>query len=98
MILPLLVSFSELGDDDRVLALTDVAPAVPEMGQRVYLLDADGNSCFGTVAHVVGGLIEVDADWNTWMRAEDAEAKVYILCIRAEGPEPHAIRPNKIAA
>jgi hypothetical protein len=60
------VDFNSLDDEGRVLALKRLAPRPPKVGMRAYLLDDEGNRCWGTIAAVQGGLIHVDADWRTW--------------------------------
>jgi hypothetical protein len=38
----------------------------PRMGERVFLNDADGNSCHATVARMVGPIVYLEPDDATW--------------------------------
>jgi hypothetical protein len=38
----------------------------PRPGELVYLLDAEGRGCVGTVERVEGWYICVKPDWSTW--------------------------------
>ncbi len=74
------VDFNDLDEQGYILALSRLASGdTPEVGLRAYLLDDEGNSCSGTIASIESALIHVDADWDTWSRAGDAEAKVFTL-------------------
>jgi hypothetical protein len=41
-------------------------PRRPEVGEVVYLLDAKGSGCVGTVVRVEGWYLCVRPDWSTW--------------------------------
>jgi hypothetical protein len=57
-----------LDDDGRAWIsrrfLRDVRP--PKPGELVYLLDADGRGCVGTVERVEGWYVCVRPDWTAW--------------------------------
>jgi hypothetical protein len=42
------------------------APAGPEPGDVVYLLDGNGRGCVGRVEQVEGWYVCVRPDWSTW--------------------------------
>ncbi|HEX5896531.1 MAG TPA: hypothetical protein VFY47_09400 [Thermoleophilaceae bacterium] len=48
----------------------------PRPGELVYLLDADGRGCVGTVERVEGWYICVTPDWSTWTGDELPSAAV----------------------
>ena len=59
----------ELLDDDRLVWVSHRflrGKRAPEPGQLVYLLDARGRGCVGTVDHVHGWYVGVRPDWTTW--------------------------------
>jgi hypothetical protein len=60
------VEFNDLDEQGRLLVLVELAPEPPDEGERAYLFDDEGNSCWGTVSSIDGDLIRVDADWDTW--------------------------------
>jgi hypothetical protein len=41
-------------------------PRRPDPGEVVYLLDANGSGCVGTVERVEGWYVCVRPDWSTW--------------------------------
>jgi hypothetical protein len=41
-------------------------PRTPRPGELVYLIDAGGRGCVGTVERVEGWYICVRPDWSTW--------------------------------
>jgi hypothetical protein len=45
-------------------------PRRPEAGEIVYLLDAKGSGCVGTVVRVEGWYLCVRPDWSTWTGGE----------------------------
>jgi hypothetical protein len=65
------VDFNDLDDDGRVLALRRIAPRAARDGERAYMLDDEGNRCWGTIAGGDGGLIYIDADWLTWTTVQN---------------------------
>jgi hypothetical protein len=85
-VIVLSVDFNDLDEQGRVLALLRLAPGSAEVGTRAYLIDDEGNSCSGTIARVEGALIHIDANWDTWSRASDAEVKVITLPARPLAP------------
>jgi hypothetical protein len=60
------VEFNDLDEQGRLLVLAELAPEPITDGERAYLFDDEGNSCWGTVTSIGDGLIRVDADWDTW--------------------------------
>jgi hypothetical protein len=49
----------------------------PQPGELVYLLDAEGRGCVGTVERVEGWYICVKPDWSTWTGDELPGAAVH---------------------
>jgi hypothetical protein len=63
-----LVDFQQLDDEGRCWISLGFhpAPRAPRTGEHIYLLDAQGRGCVGTVERVEGWHACVRPDWRTW--------------------------------
>jgi hypothetical protein len=63
-----LADFGRLDDEGccRISVRFDRGPRPPHPGELVYLLDAEGRGCVGTVERVEGWDALVRPDWDTW--------------------------------
>jgi hypothetical protein len=63
-----LADFDRLDDEGclRISLRFDRGPRPPRPGEYVYLLDAEGRGCVGTVERVDGWDALVSPDWDTW--------------------------------
>lgn len=67
------VDFSNVNDDDQVVALLERAPHDVVAQDEILAVDREGNQCRGRVVEVDAGhgLIYLALDWNTWIDRED---------------------------
>jgi hypothetical protein len=63
-----LADFDRLDDEGRcwISLRFHPAPRPPRPGEYIYLLDAEGRGCVGTVERVEGWQAAVRPDWRTW--------------------------------
>jgi hypothetical protein len=63
-----LVDFGELDHEGRCWISQSIhpGPRLPNLGEHLYMLDADGRGCLGTVELVEGWQAAVRPDWRTW--------------------------------
>jgi hypothetical protein len=63
-----LADFKQLDDEGRCRVSIGFhpAPRAPRAGEHVYLMDAEGRGCVGTVEQVEAWHAQVRPDWRTW--------------------------------
>ncbi len=63
------VDFNNVAEQGRFVkcSLRRVPGWRPYLGERVYLNDADGNSCHATVARLLGSIVYLEPDDSTWL-------------------------------
>jgi hypothetical protein len=66
-----LVDFNERDRNGYVLALAENVSKRVAVGDRVLLIDADGNRVVGEVIALEDGLVRLDIDWSTWLPAPE---------------------------
>ena len=63
-----LANFEQLDDEGRYWVSIGFhpAPRAPRPGEHIYLLDAQGRGCVGTVELIESWQVAVRPDWRTW--------------------------------
>src|SRR3954470_19344771 len=69
-------------------------PRRPEAGEVVYLLDAKGSGCVGTVVRVEGWYLCVRPDWSTWtggqppsgQKSRRSATRIARRCVKGSAP------------
>ncbi|MEA2494730.1 MAG: hypothetical protein QOJ29_2641 [Thermoleophilaceae bacterium] len=56
-------------EEGRYVIVGRTGGVTPELDERVWLQDYEGNECYGRVAAVRERTILVEPDWDTWTHA-----------------------------
>lgn len=57
--------------EDEATALSEGVYVTMLDGTPVELFDADGNTCYGVAERMIGGLVYVRPDWESWRDAPE---------------------------